>query len=74
MLELVEMLKFSERLKELRLEKELSQRQLSKATGISQNAITCWETSKTIPLANFVVILAKFFDVTTDYILGVTED
>ncbi|MCL2861401.1 MAG: helix-turn-helix domain-containing protein [Firmicutes bacterium] len=68
------MSKFSERLKELREEKGLSQRDLAKATGISQNAITCWETEKSLPIANAIITLAGFFDVTTDYLLGVTDN
>jgi len=64
---------FSERLKELRLDKNLSQRELAKATGISQNAITCWETAKSLPIANAIIVLAKFFDVSTDYLLGLVD-
>lgn len=67
------MKKFAERLKELRLEKELSQAQLAKATGLSHTAIVYWENEQRIPNANAVVILAAFFDVTTDYLLGVED-
>ena len=62
--------KFIERLKELRAQKGLSQAQLAKATGLSQSAITYWETGKRIPNASAVIILARFFDVSTDYLLG----
>jgi len=65
---------FSEKLKELRLEKELSQDQLAKETGLSQVGISQWESEKRVPNAIAVVMLAKYFDVTTDYILGVTDD
>lgn len=64
------MTKFPERLKELRIEKNLSQRDLAKATGISQNAIAFWENNKRVPNVNAVVILARYFEVTTDYLLG----
>lgn len=67
------MTKFAERLKELRLEKELSQAQLAKATGLSHTAIVYWETEQRIPNANAVVILAAFFNVSTDYLLGVED-
>ena len=62
--------KFIERLKELRAQKGLSQAQLAKATGLSQSAITYWDTGKRIPNAYAVIILARFFDVSTDYLLG----
>lgn len=64
------MAKFSERLKELRLEKGVSQTAVSKATGLSQNAIAQWESEKRIPNANAVIILAKYFEVTVGYLLG----
>ena len=67
------MKKFAERLKELRSEKELSQAQLAKATGLSHTAIVYWETEQRVPNANAIIILAEFFGVTTDYLLGVEE-
>ena len=65
------MKKFAERLKELRNEKSLTQTQLAKATGLSHTAIVYWESEKRVPNANAIVILAEFFNVTTDYLLGV---
>ena len=67
------MKKFAERLKELRSEKELSQSQLSKATGLSHSAIVYWETEQRIPNANAIITLATFFGVTTDYLLGLED-
>ena len=66
--------KFSERLKELRLEKNLTQDKLAKETGLSQAGLALWESGKRSPAAYAVVILAKYFGVTTDYLLGVTDD
>jgi len=65
------MAKFSERLKELRLERGLSQTAVAKATGQSQNAIAQWENQRRVPNSNAVIVLANFFGVTTDYLLGV---
>ena len=67
------MKKFAERLKELRNEKDLSQAQLAKATGLSHTAIVYWETEQRVPNANAIIILAEFFGVTTDYLLGLTD-
>ena len=66
-------MKFSERLKELRIENNLSQMQLAVKLGISQSAIAKWELGKTEPTASAIILLAKFFGETTDYILGVEE-
>ncbi|MGN0819573.1 MAG: helix-turn-helix domain-containing protein [Christensenellaceae bacterium] len=64
---------FKTRLKELRTAKNLSQMELSKKTGISQSAIAKWELGKTEPTASAIIILAHFFNVTCDYILGLAE-
>ena len=47
--------------------------QLSLKTGISQSAIAKWELGKTEPTASAIVCLAKFFDETADYILGLED-
>lgn len=64
---------FAQRLKELRVEKELSQAALAQAVNLSQSAIKQWENQTRIPNAKAVVVLAKFFGVTTDYLLGVDD-
>lgn len=66
-------MKFQERIKELRVQKNMSQMDLALATGISQSAIAKWELGKTEPTATAIITLAKFFDETTDYLLGVTD-
>ena len=66
-------MRFQERVKELRIQKGLSQMELSKATGISQSAIAKWELGKTEPTASAIITLAKFFGETTDYLLGMTD-
>lgn len=64
---------FQNRLKELRIQKGLSQMQLSIKTNISQSAIAKWELGKTEPTASAIITLAKFFNETTDYILGLDD-
>ena len=66
-------MKFSERLKELRLARGLSQMQLAKVLNISQSAIAKWELNKTEPTASAIILLAQYFGETTDYLLGVTN-
>lgn len=66
--------KFAERLKELRIEKELTQTQLAKETGLSQAGLAHWEANIRVPNAMAVIILAKYFGVTTDYLLGVSDN
>ncbi|MBQ4099091.1 MAG: helix-turn-helix transcriptional regulator [Clostridia bacterium] len=64
---------FKDRLKELRLQLNLSQMELSKATGISQSAIAKWELGKTEPSASAIIILANFFGESADYLLGLID-
>lgn len=65
--------KFAERLRELRIEKGLSQSALARATGLTQSAITFWEHCERVPSAEAIVILAKFFGVSADYLLGLED-
>ncbi|MDE6276069.1 MAG: helix-turn-helix domain-containing protein [Clostridia bacterium] len=64
---------FVKRLKELRKEKNLTQVQLAKATKLTASAISSWENNTRMPNAQAIITLAKFFEVTTDYLLGVSE-
>lgn len=64
---------FSERLKELRCEHNLSQAQLANLTGLSKSAIAFWEVGARIPNAQAIIILAKFFGVSSDYLLGLNN-
>ena len=66
----ISMEKFTIRLKELRADKNLSQADLAIATGLTQGAITYWETGQRVPNAKAIIILARFFDVSIDYLLG----
>ncbi len=64
------MRKFAERLKDLRTEKELSIQKLNHETGISVASICRWENGQADIKSDQLIILADFFDVTTDYLLG----
>ena len=65
--------KFAERLKELRKEKNLSQRELAKETGFSQAAIARWEKNLQTPNIDVAITFAEFFQVTIDYLLGLED-
>ncbi|MBE7087358.1 MAG: helix-turn-helix transcriptional regulator [Clostridiales bacterium] len=66
-------MEFKDRLKELRVSKNLSQMQLANLLKISQSAIAKWELGKTEPTASAIIAVAKFFNETTDYILGIED-
>lgn len=52
------------------MERGLSQAALAKSIGVSQKAIDYWERGVNEPKATYIVLLADFFGVTTDYLLG----
>lgn len=66
-------MEFKDRLKELRIDRGLSQMQLAKELKLSQSAVAKWELGKTEPTASAIIAVAKYFNETTDFILGVTD-
>lgn len=67
------MIKFEQRLKELRQEKSLSQTQLAEALRVSQRSISSWETGFRQPDFATLEKIAKYFDVSADYLLGLAD-
>ena len=62
---------FAERLRELRLEKGVGQNKLAADLGLSNASISYWENCKQEPTASAIVKLAAYFDVPSDYLLGI---
>ncbi|MCL2375365.1 MAG: helix-turn-helix domain-containing protein [Firmicutes bacterium] len=67
------MRKFAERLKELRLEKELSIAMLSKELKLGVASICRWENNQSDAKGDQILIIAKFFNVSSDYLLGLED-
>ncbi|GAA5361122.1 helix-turn-helix transcriptional regulator [Streptococcus uberis] len=63
----------NERLKELRKSFKLTQVEMAKKLNISQPAYGDWERGKFEPSPEKLKILANFFNVSTDYLLGNTD-
>ena len=64
---------FRERLKELRLERNLKQKDVAKGLGVSQAAVARWEANLQIPNIDILYKVAIFFDVSADFLLGLTD-
>ena len=61
------------RLKELRESYNKTQREVAEILNVQQNTYTQYETSqRQIPI-DFLILLAEFYDVSVDYILGLTN-
>lgn len=64
---------FSERLSNLRKKKELTQQQLSETLQIPRVSITKYETAERTPTVDHLVQFAQFFNVPSDYLLGLSS-
>ena len=64
----------SHRIKELRTERNISQKKLAEAVGVDRRAIIFWEQGINEPKASYIKELALFFNVSTDYLLGIIND
>lgn len=60
-----------ERLKEIRQSKGLSQADVARSLNISRQSYNFYESGKRDPDTKMLATLANFFDVTSDYLLGI---
>ena len=61
---------FGSILKDLRVEKVLSQTQLAKDLSLSKGIVSMWENGKREPTLFYLIKLADFFNVPIDYLAG----
>ncbi len=62
------------RLKDLREDRDLVQKEIAALLGIDQRVYSNYETGKREIPTRFVIRLARFYNTSTDYILGLTND
>lgn len=65
---------FKDRLKQLRREKNLTLDEMEKASGITKSSLSKYETGQRHPRLELLQILADFFEVSVDYLIGKTDD
>jgi repressor LexA len=63
----------SKKIKQLRKEHKLTQEELAARFGVTQQAIAKWESGRALPEPETITRVAEFFDVTTDYLLDMTD-
>ena len=61
---------FSEKLRQLRIERGLSQTQLAEALSVDQRSISNWENAVREPSFEMLTRIAGYFEVSADYLLG----
>ena len=66
-------MRFGELLKDLRKEKRLTQTELATFLCTTQDTISLWELGKSYPDIPTLIKICKFFEVSSDYLLGLEE-
>ena len=64
---------FNERLKEIRLKRELTQEELAQKINISSSSISLYERGDREPNLTTLINISKTLNVSTDYLLGLTD-
>jgi len=62
-----------EMIRELRLERGLTQPQLATLVGVSKGMISIWENNVNEPKASYIKRLAIVLEVSSDYLLGIEK-
>lgn len=65
---------FGKRLRDLREDHDLKQKDLAKILGVSDRTIGMYEQERREPSLELLVKIADYFDVSLDYLLGRTND
>ena len=63
----------ADKIKTLREKKGVTQSALANTLGITRSAVNAWEMGITVPSTQYVVELAKFFNISADYLLGLSS-
>ncbi len=64
---------FGARLKELRLDSKISQRKLGEILGFSNQTVSFWEIGRCEPDYDSLIKIAKYFNVSADFLLGLSD-
>jgi len=64
---------FGERLKELRQERNLGIVELAKHLEVRHSTISKWENGKLDPKLSSLLAIVKYFEVTMDFLVGLTD-
>lgn len=64
---------FGEQLKALRMEKGIGQVELARAIGVSKGIVSLWENGLREPKLSNLIVLAQYFQVSVDYLIGLEK-
>ncbi len=62
-----------EKLKMLRIDRGLTQSKMGKLLSVSQDTVSLWERSKSLPDVDVIVRICKECGVSSDWLLGIED-
>ena len=65
-----ELFTLADRIKALRIRTGMTQSEVARLLGLSRSGVNAWEMGLSVPSTQYIVELAKVFDISTDYLLG----
>ena len=60
-------------LKTLRESKGMTQTEVAKKLKITRSSVNAWEMGISVPSTQYIIELSRLFDVSSDYILGISK-
>lgn len=70
---MIQLVNMGEKLRSLRTEKKLTQKQVADRIGLAISAVSSYESGSRYPSYDALIKLARIFHVSTDYLLGMTD-
>ena len=67
------MVSMGDKLRSLRIEKNLTQKQVADRIGLAISAVSSYESGSRYPTYDTLIKLARMFHVSTDYLLGIAD-
>lgn len=65
--------KIADRLKEIRAELKLSQEKFGQKLLVSQDTVSLWETGKSLPSVETIILICEKYEISADYLLGLED-
>jgi transcriptional regulator with XRE-family HTH domain len=65
---------FGERLRKIRKNKKLTQKQLASTLKLAESTVSMYERDERDPSKELIIKIAELFEVSTDYLFGRTDD
>ena len=57
---------FGKQIKQMRLERKLTQEQMAEQLGVSRQAVSNWENNKNLPDLELIISMSRLFSVSLD--------